>query len=200
MSSFNVKPGVDWREIKADFDAGHSIRECARRQCARGVNITKRAIEKRRDKEGWDTKSAAYAAATRLPSVIAQATGLATTRHRGADQAKSIIDSLSKGLPYRTAAILAGMSEDALLTWRNDDTAFAALCEQAIEAWHSGMIGHVEAAAPRDWKAAQWRLQTHGRTKAEYADKDRSGPNIQVVLNIDRAQEPVTINATADKS
>lgn len=187
MARFNVKPGVDWNLIKADFDAGNSIRECVRLQCARGVKITKHAIEKRRDKEGWDKKAAAYQAATRLPSVIAQATGVATTRHRGAEQAKSVIDSLSKGLPYRTAASLAGMSEDTLLAWRNDDPAFSEQCEAAVEAWHAGMVGHVEAAAPRDWKAAQWRLQTHSRTKADYADKDRSGTNIQVVLNVDRA-------------
>jgi hypothetical protein len=188
MSSYNVKPGVNWQEIKADFDAGNSIRECVRLQCARGVKITKRAIEKRRDKEGWDTKSAAYAAATRLPSVIAQATGVATTRHRSAEQAKSVIDSLLKGLPYRTAARLAGMSEDTLAKWREDDPAFTEQCEGAIEAWHATMIGHIDSKAPIDWKAAQWRLQSHNKTKQDYADK-ASGTMIQVNLNIGRTEE-----------
>jgi hypothetical protein len=196
MSSFNVKPGVDWSVIKADFDAGNSIRECVRLQCARGVKITKRAIEKRRDKEGWDTKSAAYKAATRLPSVIAQATGLATTRHRSAEQAKSVIDSLSKGLPYRTAARLAGMSEDTLAKWRDDDPAFTEQCEGAIESWHAQMIGHVDAAAPRDWKAAQWRLQSHNKTKSEYAEKN-SGTIIQVNLNIGRENDAPTVTIDA---
>lgn len=185
MSSFNVKPGVDWSLIKADFDAGSSIRECVRLQCARGVKITKRAIEKRRDKEGWDPKSHAYAAATRLPSVLAQATGVATTTVRTEHRAKSIIDSFSKGLPQRTAARLAGIAENSLIDWRKDDEAFDALCEGAIEAWHAQMISHVDNAAPRDWKAAQWRLQSHNKTKADYADK-ASGTMIQVNLNIGR--------------
>ena len=188
MSQWNVKPGVDWRQIKADFDAGNSIRECVRLQCARGVKITKRAIEKRRDKEGWDTKSAAYAAATRLPSVIAQATGVATTTVRTEARAKSIIESFQKGLPQRTAARLAGIAENSLIDWRKDDEVFDSLCDSAIEAWHAQMVSHVDAAAPRDWKAAQWRLQSHNKTKQDYADKS-SGTMIQVNLNLGRTEE-----------
>ena len=187
MSSFNVKPGVDWSAIKADFDAGLSLAECVRRQCERGVSITKRAIQKRRDKEGWDKKAAIYAAAAKLPSVIAQATGAATTTVRTEDRAKSILESFQKGLPQKTAARLAGIAEHSLINWRQDDDVFDAACEAAIEAWHATMVGHVEAAAPRDWKAAQWRLQTHSRTKADYADSQRTGTVIQVNIAVDRA-------------
>lgn len=194
-----TKPGVDWALIKADFDAGCSIRECVRRQCARGVNITKHAIEKRRYKERWDTASSLKAATTRLPSVIAQATGAAPTIVRTEDRAKQILESFQKGLPQKTAARLAGIGENTLIQWRNEDPAFDELCEAAIEAWHAATVAHVEAAAPRDWKAAQWRLQTHHKTRQEYADRAGGGVNIQVNLNIDRA-EPLTINATADKT
>src|SRR6185369_14775803 len=139
MSSYNVKPGVDWDLIKADFDAGNSIRECVRLQCARGVNITKRAIEKRRDKEGWDTASAMKAATQRLPSVIAQAQGLATTTVRTEARAKNIIELLQKGLPPRTAARLSGIAENSLIDWRKDDDVFDALCDTATEQWHASM-------------------------------------------------------------
>ena len=109
MSQWNVKPGVDWTTIKADFDAGLSIRECARRQCARGINITKHAIEKRRDKEGWDTKSAIKAATKRLPSVVAQATGHALTRLKTPEIAQAVLNGLGNGLNYVTAAARAGI-------------------------------------------------------------------------------------------
>lgn len=199
MSSYNTKPGVDWNLIKADFDAGMSIAECVRRQCGRGVSITKRAIQKRRDKEGWDKKAAIYAAAHKLPSVIAQATGAATTTVRTEGRARAILESFQKGLPQKTAARLAGIAENSLINWRQEDEAFDAACEAAIEAWHASMVGHVEAAAPRDWKAAQWRLQTHSRTKADYADKANSGTTIQVMVNIDRAaqDDSVTIDGQA---
>src|SRR6185369_9862904 len=104
MSSYNVKPGVDWDLIKADFDAGNSIRECVRLQCARGVNITKRAIEKRRDREGWDTASAMKAATERLPSVIAQSTGQSISRLRTPETAQKILDSLRQTPNYAAAA------------------------------------------------------------------------------------------------
>src|SRR6185369_10263704 len=200
MSSYNVKPGVDWDLIKADFDAGASIRECVRLQCARGVNITKRAIEKRRDKEGWDKASAAYNAATKLPSVIAQATGLATTNIRTAERAGAILQSFQSGLPQKTAARLASIAESTLIDWRKEDPAFDDQCDAAQEQWHASMIGHVEAAAPRDWKAAQWRLQTHNKTKGEYAEKNSGGPSINVMVNIQRdSPDTITIEGKAEK-
>ena len=200
MSSYNTKPGVDWNVIKADFDAGHTLHECVRLQCARGVPITKRAIQKRRDKEGWNTKAAAYNAATRLPSVIAQATGLATTEIRTAERAAAILELFQRGLPQKTVARLAGIAESTLIDWRSADPELDAQCDAATEQWHSGMIAHVDAAAPRDWKAAQWRLQTHSKTKGDYAQQGHGGPNIQVVVNVERAApETITINGTAEK-
>lgn len=193
MARYNSKPGVDWSAIRADFAAGLSTRECAKRTLARdGVPITHRAIQKRGAKEGWDIKSAMAAATVRLPSVIAQATGLATTTVRTEAKAKAILESFAKGLPQRTAARLAGIAENSLIEWRKDDEAFDSICDGAIEQWHATMVGHVDAAAPRDWKAAQWRLQSHQKTKQDYAEKT-GGTNIQVNLNIGRAEDAPAI-------
>jgi hypothetical protein len=189
MSRYNSKPGVDWNAIRTDFAAGLSTRECAKRTLARdGVPITHRAIQKRGAKEGWDAKSAIVAATARLPSIVAQAAGAATTTTRTEPAARAILESLQKGLPYRTAASLAGISERTLTNWRETDAEFAELCERSIETWHASMVGHVDAAAPRDWKAAQWRLQSHAKTKGDYAEKS-GGTNIQVNLNIGRAED-----------
>ena len=189
MARYNSKPGIDWAAIRADFLSGLPHRECAKRALERnGVTITHRAIQKRCAKEGWDAKTAAFNAATRLPSVIAQATGLATTTVRTEAKAKAILESFQKGLPQRTAARLAGIGENTLIDWRKDDAAFDALCDSAVEQWHAAMVGHVDSAAPRDWKAAQWRLQSHAKTKADYAEK-AGGTMIQVNLNIGRTED-----------
>lgn len=188
MSSFNVKPGVDWALIKADFDSGLSLRECVKRQCERGVNISKRAIEKRRDKEGWT-------ATARLPSVRAQESGEAITQHRGAEQAKIVLECLLSGGSLRLAAGRAGMSEDTLARWRDDDAEFAALVDRARFDAVTSNIKHIHSAAPRDWKAAAYLLERNPLTKAEYATKESGGTVIQVNVAVDRAApETITID------
>lgn len=196
MGSKQSKPGVDWNAIRIGFEAGTSIRQLARDHAP----LTHRAIQKRRDKEGWSVKAATLNAIPRLPSVIAQETGQSITVHRSAEKAKSVLESLQLGLPYRTAAILAGMSPDTLDNWRNDDSEFAQLCESSIEDWHKRTIGKVDAAADRgDWKAAQWRLGTHTKTREQYADKGGAGQSININLNIGRSDQDkpsITIEGT----
>jgi hypothetical protein len=197
MSQWNVKPGVDWRLIKADFDAGNSIRECVRLQCARGVKITKRAIEKRRDKEGWDQASQMRAATHRLPSVIAQATGQSISRLRTPETAQKVLESLKTAPNYAVAAAEAGISRATLDEWRKEPE-FQELCDQALSLCAAEDIRRIKNAGERDWKAAQYMAERNPMTKGEFAEKAGGGVNIQVNVGIDRAQ-PETVTVTAEK-
>lgn len=199
MSSYNVKPGVDWSLIKADFDSGCSIRECVRRQCDRGVKITKRAIEKRRDREGWDTKAQMALATQRLPSVVAQATGQSISRLRTPEIAQKILASLRTTPNYAAAAAIAGISRATLDEWRNAEPEFQELCDQAMALSAADDIEQIKNAGKRDWKASAYLAERNPATKADYAQKD-SGTTINVMLNIDRAEpETITVNGTAEK-
>lgn len=199
MSSYNSKPGVDWNLIKADFDAGMNIAECVRRQCERGVSITKRAVQKRRDKEGWSTEAAMARATERLPSVIAQATGQSISRIKTPETAQRILESLRTVPNYGVACATANISRSAFDQWRESDPEFSELCEQAIALSAHDDLGHIKAASPRDWKAAAYLLERNPITKGDFAQKDSGGTTINVMLNIDRAApDIVTIEGTKE--
>lgn len=187
MSSFNVKPGVDWSAIKADFDAGLSLAECVRRQCERGVSITKRAIQKRRDKEGWDTASAMALATERLPSVIAQSTGQSISRIKTAETAQAILKALRDGLNYGTACARANVSRSAFDQWRDTEPEFRELCEQAQALAAADRLDEIKSAGARDWKASAYLVERNPATKADYATKESGGTIIQVNVAVDRA-------------
>ena len=181
-----AKPGTDWTTIRAEYEEGISLRELARRH-----NLTHKAVQKRRDKEGWSLESRHKAAAATLPSVIPISEGgdrRPVATKRSATTAERILESFHKGLPKATAAALAGIDPRTLDTWLSDDAAFAALAQEAQEAWHASKLANIDAAGDRgDWKADAYRLERHPMTREAYAQKNTAGINLQVNLNIDRA-------------
>lgn len=188
-----AKPGVDWAAIRKGFEAGTSIRELARQHAP----LTHRAIQKRRDKEGWDTKSAATLATYNLPSVATSGDRHKITTHRTPEKAQTILEGLRQGWPKRTAALKAGMHPSTLDEWLLADPDFADLAEQAVEDWHASKLGQIDAAGDRgDWKASAYRLERHHKTRDIYAAKDGQGVNIQVNLSIGRDEPTVTIEGT----
>lgn len=199
MARYNSKPGVDWNLIKADFDSGLSLGECVKRQIERGVSVTKHAIQKRRDKEGWSIEAALVKATERLPSVIAQATGQSISRIKTPETAQKILNSLRAIPNYAAAAAHANISRAALDDWRKEPE-FQELCDQAIGLSAADDIIRIKDAGARDWKAAAYTVERNPLTKGEFAAKESGGTNIQVVLNVDRAApETITVNAKAEK-
>lgn len=194
MSSYNVKPGVDWALIRADFDSGLSLGECVRRQCDRGVPITKRAIQKRRDKEGWSIEAAMDRATERLPSVIAQATGQSISRIKTPETVQKLLNSLRIVPNYNAAAAHAGISLSAFDQWRKDDPELQELCDQAMALSAADDIQNIKDAGKRDWKASAYMTERNPKTKSEFAQRESGGTIIQVNVNVDRsAPDTVTI-------
>ena len=197
MGNRQSKPGTDWAAIRQGFGAGISIRELARQHAP----LTHRAIQKRRDKEGWDTQSATkaatdiklaatLAATATLPSVIAQEAGQVQSQVRTEAKARIVLESLARGMPYMVAAAHAGIARHTLEAWRDADAQFAHACETAMECWHGSKLTEIDAAGARgDWKASAYRLERHHKTRETYATKGDGGTNIQVVVNVDRAKD-----------
>ena len=181
-----AKPGADWTTIRAEYEEGISLRELARRH-----GLTHKAVQKRRDKEGWSVEARLRAGA-RAVVATNPATGAATPA-RTSTAAERILESFRKGLPKYTAAAMAGMDRGTLDSWLESDPAFSALAQEAQEAWHASKLANIDAAGDRgDWKADAYRLERHSMTREAYAQKNTGGVNLQVNLNIDRAQpEPI---------
>jgi hypothetical protein len=70
-----------------------------------------------------------------------------------------VLDEVRKGLPLKTAATLAGISEDTLQNWRNTDARFAELLEQALAESEAALVAGIQAAAAKDWRAQAFLLE-----------------------------------------
>lgn len=197
--SWQNKPGVQWDRVREEFEnravTGDSMRGIAARH-----GISHKSIEKRRDKEGWVVypegrpKDDFSKAVESLPSVIAQASGEVNTRVRTAERAKIILDNLLDGRPPKTAAAIAEISKESLEKWRQDDPQFNTMCEKAVELYRGRHIDNINGAADRgDHRAALVALSIHPELKRDYEQKGNGGPNIQVVINVERAA-PETAN------
>lgn len=175
MTKYSSKPGVDWPEIERRVRAGESFRSIEE---SLGT-VSHQGIAKRARKEGWTEDARKALAATSFK--VAKTNGKASIERK-----LEIIASLEKGTPYKVAAGAVGVCENTLLNWRNEDEAFAAECEAAEWRFVRKNVGRIDSAAERgDWKAAQFLLGKHPRSKETYADeKTAGGMNLQVILNI----------------
>jgi hypothetical protein len=200
------KPGVDWTAIEARVRAGESFRSIADKLTEAGTPISHVAISKRANKEGWKKGNDWSKAVTKsVATLTGQPQGevkpnqpVLFNKDTPAARAQ-ILQDLSLGLPYKSAAERAGISEATLGRWREADDDFAGQCNAAVRAFEAKHVANIDSAADRgDWKAAAWRLERHPATRADYGQDDKrgGGPQFVVVLNIPRAGDnPPTIEA-----
>src|SRR5690242_624144 len=97
--SWQNKPGLDWSEVRSDYEdsgkTGMSVRAIADKH-----GISHKALQKRRDKEGWQRPDAGKPKddltnlIESLPSIVAQANSESGTRVRTSENAKVILDQL----------------------------------------------------------------------------------------------------------
>jgi len=84
-----------------------------------------------------------------------------------AETSRILFDAIERGLPYRQAAALAGISYDTFNRWRNDalDTdaspELCDFCKELAAAKARGadaLLTKIKTASDKDWKAAAWIL------------------------------------------
>lgn len=98
------------------------------------------------------------AVATVQPSLPAKRSAGRPTK-KTPERVARILDEVRKGMPQKTAATLAGISEDSLLNWKRDDPQFAALLESALADSEAALVARVQEAAAKDWRAAAFLLE-----------------------------------------
>jgi len=72
----------------------------------------------------------------------------------------ALSEAISRGLPFKTACVVAGISMQTFCVWRREDPEFDEAIESAkAEGISSRMKKIEEAAAAGDWRAAAWLLE-----------------------------------------
>jgi hypothetical protein len=178
MPRYTAKPNVDWAYIEERVKAGESFRSIEE-SLPKDAKVSHQGISKRAEREGWTQYAKTKLAAKQF--IVAEGLGKKTVERKLA-----IIADLENGLLLKTAAVANGITEQCLREWRSEDAVFAQECEQAQERFIRENLGIIQQAGRRgDWKAAQWMLGKHPRSKADYAEeKQQGGTSLNIVLSI----------------
>lgn len=106
----------------------------------------------------------------------------------------SILSDIELGISEAKAAQHAGISDTTWLRWKADDADLMALVEQARAQFLRKNLGRIDRAAEKtDWKAALTLIERSPNTRDDFKAPEaagKAGINIQVVLNIPRAEAP----------
>lgn len=195
----NNKPMVDWPAVERRVRAGESYRSIAKNAGVSHVGISQRSR-----KEGWKDleKRKAYLV-SRNPEIIESAHKgePAWNSKRTEGRREIILEARRRGAGYVLAAKAAGISEKTLIRWRADDPEFA----EQIDKEHATMLvdqhGYIVDAGQRgDWKASAHILAHSPETRADWAGQAGGSGGINVVINVHRDDEPVTIDVTPTTS
>lgn len=194
------KPGVDWTEIERRYKSGETPYDIAKTY---PVKITRQSIMERAQRHGWDGNGPAVAAQVPVPQKRTTTLPALTRDTRSAKARELVIDAVMKGGPLRLAAKRAALSDEFLKVWVSDDPGFRQDVERAKAECVLRKIERVDEAGERgDVKADFWFLERDLETRDEFgqaATRGNGGVNIQVVLNIPRAEMPeaITVEHTA---
>lgn len=107
---------------------------------------------------------------------------------RTPENRKTIIDAIEQGVPYRHAAAMANMSEDALKAWRDNDADFTEAIKAAEGRAVAGRLLRIRLAEPDHWQAAAWWLerkypQEFGKTVQEQQHTGKDGAPLTINMN-----------------
>lgn len=89
---------------------------------------------------------------------------------------KAICDTIAKGMTIDKSCILHGVHRSMLDKWKKANSGILHLFEEAELKSENELVDIIRAAAPGDWKAANWLLERRHsweqRTRAELTGKD----------------------------
>lgn len=70
-----------------------------------------------------------------------------------------ILEGLANGLTQRDCAVLAGIHEDTLCSWKFNNSEFSEQMGQKAIEYKQKLIKRVTDAGEKDWKASAWILE-----------------------------------------
>ena len=181
------KPGIDWSTIEKRIRAGETPVEVAK-----DFEVSRQAIEQKADKFGWRPSSEYWS--EKLDDVRFSENAIA----KRPDTVADVLRRIELGIPLSAIAGAVGVHKQTIDYWKRTDPNFEELVAEARAKWHERKIAQIDQAAERgDWKAATWMLERHPDTKGIYGGNESQG-GLTVVINVNRADEPVTIEAEDD--
>jgi hypothetical protein len=87
-----------------------------------------------------------------------------------------ILEGLSNGLTQRDCALLAGIHEDTLCSWKFNNSEFSEQMGQKLIEYKQKLLKRIEKAGEKDWKATAWILERKFKndwgTNARYDTSD----------------------------
>ncbi|MBE9604268.1 hypothetical protein IAI18_05285 [Acetobacteraceae bacterium H6797] len=165
-----AKPGINWPLIQAEWSAGQSSYQLARRH-----EVSRQAISKRARVEGW-TKApdaVAFAETKTASRIFTPATPadhkLAARGERSALALQRLCDCLRAGATRSIAVRIVGLDLDALRRWINDDAEIDRILSAAEGQAAARVVGHLHAASERgDTSASRFLAERHPTTRQEF--------------------------------
>ena len=190
---------VDWDEIRQRVQAGEGYSSVAK-----DYEVSRQAITKRCNKEGWISDRPITTAVRRQlrkrnqaqPSATAQPVAVQPSQPlvERSDKRAAIVQLLSEGVPKVHAAAVAGVSEATLHRWVNEDDQFKRDLRAAESAAVALRVQRIGRAGEKDWRADSWYLE---RTqKATFGSDSGKGGGLAVQINIMRDGEPEVVDVT----
>lgn len=182
------KPGIDWVEIEAAWRGGTSPSKLAKLH-----NVTRQAVELRRDRHGWvrDAEAQALGETTTAKRITEPETRhdrrLIADGKRTLTNMRTILQLLQDGGTRNVAAQRVGIAPNTLRAWLESDEEFARLAAAAEAEAAQRRIERIEAAGARgEWRADLALLERSPVTRDEFAPRLPEMPAMGggVVLNI----------------
>lgn len=105
-----------------------------------------------------------------------------------------ILDALSEGMSFESAAAVVGVDRRTLHRWRVADPDFNAQCMSKLAEFERGLVGHLKCIAADEPSAAQWLLERR------FPWKWSKDPQFRMAQNIDRDElaEPELAESEVD--
>jgi len=196
---------VDWDEIKQRVQAGEGYSSVAK-----DYAVSRQAITKRCNKEGWISDKPITTAVRRQLhkrnqmqpaqlSATAQPVAVQPSKPvlERSDKRAAIVQLLSDGVPKVHAAAVAGVSEATLHRWLNEDEQFKSEVRAAESAAVALRVQRIGKAGEKDWRADSWYLERTQRATFG-ADAGKSGGlavQINILRDVSDATEGVVIES-----
>jgi hypothetical protein len=173
---------INWDVIHLRYKQGESPYSITKNL---GGVPSKVGIMKRAKREGWRRiDEETMRTAENLP-IVRRASGSALGK-RAPENIALILESIELGATEKVAAGIAGISPKTLTRWKQEDSRFAMEVYARRSQNVAEMLGHINQAAQKDWKAAAWSLERDPCSREEFGNRNKEKEMPTIILNIRR--------------
>lgn len=204
-------PRVDWVAIRAEYEAGATVSDLARR-----YDVSRQRISYKAKQEGWSkigplaTVQSAAASTNATVDVEAETVVLpdqCTSELQGTrfspERGQTVLNGLVQYGLVGVAAGLAGIANGTLVNWRERSPTFDISCQRALSLRAAKHLRALDKAEDRgDVKASELLLRANRVTRDDFAkDESSTGParitiNITPPPGVAETEEAITIDGT----